>query len=277
MGRDVVLVSSADETAFEVRAAPGGHRPGPAQGRPGRHRWISSGDVPSFRAPRPPPARARDRPGGGMGPDPMTLEPSPCSAATAATRGRAAPAAATSCAAQDTAVWLDAGSGTLANLQRHVAIEDAGRGGDLPRAPRPLDRPRTPRRGLPVGHRPVGCPRLRPGRAPATLMRVGPRREAFDWQPIGRRRHGHGRSPDADLLPHRPSRRPPWPCGSTAPDGSLGYSADSGPGWALAVLGPGLHLALCEATFLPDQEGTVQHLSARQAGRQPGPPGSSVW
>jgi glutamate racemase len=48
MGRDVVLVSSADETAFEVRAilertglAGGGAR--------GRHRFISSGDVAWFR------------------------------------------------------------------------------------------------------------------------------------------------------------------------------------------------------------------------------------
>lgn len=51
MGRGVVLVSSADETAFAVRdllvdldiAAQRGH------GRPARHRWLSSGDVTWFR------------------------------------------------------------------------------------------------------------------------------------------------------------------------------------------------------------------------------------
>ena len=48
---------------------------------------------------------------------------------------------------------------------------------------------------------------------------------------------------------------------------SLGYSADSGPGWGLGALGRGLDLALCEATFLSDKEGIVQHMSARQAGR----------
>jgi ribonuclease BN (tRNA processing enzyme) len=32
-------------------------------------------------------------------------------------------------------------------------------------------------------------------------------------------------------------------------------------------LGPGIDLALCEATFLQDREGSVQHFSARQAGR----------
>lgn len=46
VGRDVVLVSSADETAFELRsllAASGLARP-PGAG-PGRHRFLSSGDV----------------------------------------------------------------------------------------------------------------------------------------------------------------------------------------------------------------------------------------
>src|SRR5207302_8792828 len=47
---------------------------------------------------------------------------------------------------------------------------------------------------------------------------------------------------------------------------SLGYSADSGPGWSLEALGPGLDLALCEATFQREQEGMAQHMSARQAG-----------
>src|SRR5437763_4371657 len=46
MGREVVLVSSADETAFEVRSILGetgmGRRSG-AAGAKGRHRWISSG------------------------------------------------------------------------------------------------------------------------------------------------------------------------------------------------------------------------------------------
>jgi len=47
---------------------------------------------------------------------------------------------------------------------------------------------------------------------------------------------------------------------------SLGYSADSGPGWSLEALGPGLHLGLCEATYLRDREGSSPHMSARQAG-----------
>lgn len=47
---------------------------------------------------------------------------------------------------------------------------------------------------------------------------------------------------------------------------AMGYSADSGPGWGLDRLGPGLDLALCEATFTAADEGTAGHLSGRQAG-----------
>jgi glutamate racemase len=56
LGREVVLVSSADETAFEVRAildgrhdAPGGAVARRGNGRPGRHRFLSSGDIAWFR------------------------------------------------------------------------------------------------------------------------------------------------------------------------------------------------------------------------------------
>ena len=49
VGRDVVLVSSADETAFELRSTLAGtdlRRSGDA---PGTHTWISSGDTDTFR------------------------------------------------------------------------------------------------------------------------------------------------------------------------------------------------------------------------------------
>ena len=48
---------------------------------------------------------------------------------------------------------------------------------------------------------------------------------------------------------------------------SLGYSADTGPGWAPSALGLGLDLLLCEATYTAEHEGTAQHLSGRQAGQ----------
>jgi glutamate racemase len=50
LGRDVVLVSSADETAFEIGAllATGGPAAPAASGRTGRHRFLSSGDPDRF-------------------------------------------------------------------------------------------------------------------------------------------------------------------------------------------------------------------------------------
>jgi ribonuclease BN (tRNA processing enzyme) len=52
-----------------------------------------------------------------------------------------------------------------------------------------------------------------------------------------------------------------------AGDASLGYSADTGPGWHLKSLGSSIDLALCESTYPTDAEADgVLHLSARQAG-----------
>ncbi len=50
MGREVVLVSSADETAFEVRAILKVSGLGAGTERVGRHRFISSGDVAWFKS-----------------------------------------------------------------------------------------------------------------------------------------------------------------------------------------------------------------------------------
>ena len=50
MGRDVVLVSSADETAFDVRARLRGSDVAAAPGRVSTHQFFSSGDITSFSA-----------------------------------------------------------------------------------------------------------------------------------------------------------------------------------------------------------------------------------
>jgi glutamate racemase len=49
MGRDVVLVSSADETAFSVRELLGVDRSGPGTAPPAPHTFLTSGDVATFR------------------------------------------------------------------------------------------------------------------------------------------------------------------------------------------------------------------------------------
>lgn len=46
---------------------------------------------------------------------------------------------------------------------------------------------------------------------------------------------------------------------------SLLYSADTGPAWSPGALGAGVDVFLCEASFAPEEEGLHQHLSARQA------------
>ncbi len=48
---------------------------------------------------------------------------------------------------------------------------------------------------------------------------------------------------------------------------SFAYSADTGPGWSFSSLGPGVHTALCEATYPTDEEAEgIMHLSAGRAG-----------
>jgi ribonuclease BN (tRNA processing enzyme) len=46
----------------------------------------------------------------------------------------------------------------------------------------------------------------------------------------------------------------------------LAYSADSGSGWSVSEFGPGVGTFLCEATYTQEREGTLQHLSGREAG-----------
>jgi len=48
--------------------------------------------------------------------------------------------------------------------------------------------------------------------------------------------------------------------------GSLAFSADTGPDWSVAELGQGIDLFLCEASFTVAHEGTPGHVSGRQSG-----------
>lgn len=165
-------------------------------------------------------------------------------------------------------VWLDAGSGTMANLQHHLTLDQVDaivlthdhvdhwsdvEGFFIATAyvvPRP--------------------PRSVPVYAPAGVRRAAARfadndASALDWRDVG-----DGSEIDIGGLRLHFSRtdHPPETL-ATRIDGegkSLGYSADTGPGWSLSALGPGLDLALCEATFLTPHEGSYPHMSARQAG-----------
>lgn len=57
------------------------------------------------------------------------------------------------------------------------------------------------------------------------------------------------------------------PAGSTGDlSESLAYSADTGPDWSVEELGTGIGTVLCEASYTRDHEGASRHLSGRQAG-----------
>ena len=159
-------------------------------------------------------------------------------------------------------IWLDAGSGGLANLQRHISLRDIDAVVVSHRHPdhwHDIE-------GLAVASRydldldPI------PIYAPDGLrqLMLGPA-EAFRWNTVTESdRIGIG---GLGLTFSRTDHGPETLAVRVEGDGAaLGYSADTGPNWSLEALGPGLDLALCEATFLADREGTLQHLSARQAG-----------
>jgi ribonuclease BN (tRNA processing enzyme) len=162
-----------------------------------------------------------------------------------------------------TRVWVDAGSGTLANLQRHLAPHDLDaivlshehpdHWSDLEGWNNVL-RFTLRRTGFPV-YAPAGLrDRTYQDTAPQLVWHDVADR---DTVPIGTMTFTFSRT---DHGPETLGMR------VDAGDRSFGYSADTGPGWSLEALGADVDLALCEATLTPDEEGTLQHLSARQAG-----------
>jgi ribonuclease BN (tRNA processing enzyme) len=164
-----------------------------------------------------------------------------------------------------TCLWLDAGPGTFANLQRFcdpraldaivLSHEHTDHCSDLSG----LVTAAKHTIGWPRGPVPVLA-------APGVQARVDREAEGvLAWRTVG----------DTDgadigglrLQFFRTDHGPVTLAVRLDGDGStLGYSADSGPGWSLEALGTGLDLALCEATFTKDHEGTAQHMSGRQAG-----------
>ena len=168
-----------------------------------------------------------------------------------------------------TRVWLDAGPGTLANLQRHrqlteidaivVTHEHPDHWLDLAMAYIAcryfLDRPPMPVYGT-AGTRELA-------QALAGAHDLAP---TIDWRVIS-----DGDSATIGDQQWRFSRTD-HPVETLAPrvdsgGRSFAFSADTGDGWSFASLGEGIDLGLCEATYL--HEDLVQpspHLSALQAG-----------
>jgi len=162
-----------------------------------------------------------------------------------------------------TRVWLDAGSGTLANLQRHSALdaidavvlshEHPDHWSDIEGWHNVL-RFVTGRRDFPV-YAPAG-------------LRERTYQDTAPWMAWHRVADGDRVAVGSVAMTFSRTDHGPETLGVRIDGGgrSLGYSADTGPAWSLSALGSGLDLALCEATLSTEEEGQFQHLSARQAG-----------
>ena len=166
-------------------------------------------------------------------------------------------------------VWLDAGPGTLANLQRHCTLEEIDaivithehpdHWLDLAMAYIAcryfLSRGTLPVYGT-AGTHLLAC-------ALAGRHDLAP---TIDWQDITDR--------DSVVIGDQQWRfsRTDHPVETLAPrvdsgGRSFAFSADTGEDWSFARLGDGIDLALCEATFLhEDLVSPSPHLSALQAG-----------
>jgi ribonuclease BN (tRNA processing enzyme) len=170
------------------------------------------------------------------------------------------------------ALWLDCGNGTLANLQRHAAVE--GLTGLVITHWHPdhcadiyglhvLLKYGLGRTGVPV-YAPEGTEaRL------ATLV-DGDWGGIFTWSVVGD--GDTARVGDCDLRFSRTAHPPPTMAVEVAADGKrLVYTADTGPDWSPEAFGPGADLVLSEASF-QDGNGPIGgdaiHLSARQAGER---------
>jgi ribonuclease BN (tRNA processing enzyme) len=166
-----------------------------------------------------------------------------------------------------TRVWLDCGPGTLANLQRHVALDALDAVVVSHSHPdHCLDLP-VFRNALKYGYEREAFPVYGPAGTRATVEAalgdaVAP---TFDWHTVT-----GGDQFEIGGLTFACSRTD-HPVETVAvrvvADGrALAYSADTGPAWSFERFAAPIDLALCEATLTVAAEGSVQHLSGRQAG-----------
>ena len=164
-----------------------------------------------------------------------------------------------------TTLWLDAGPGTLAALQRHVGLCDV----DAVVISHEHPDHRSDLDGFYVARKyyvPCGTPI--PVFAPASVRATAYYQDPpLEWHAVSD--GGSVEVGDLRLTFSRTDHPPETLAVRVDGDGgALAYSGDSGPGWSFEAFGPGLGLALCDATFVdggPDRSETG-HMTARQAG-----------
>lgn len=162
-----------------------------------------------------------------------------------------------------TTLWLDAGSGTMANLQRHVGLADVDAIVLTHEHPDHWNDIEGYRVACAWGLGRTGVPVYAPAGLDGHLSNSPA--PTYDWRVVA-----DGDEVAVGDLALRFSRtvHPPETL-AVRIDGdgrSLAYSADTGPGWSFASLGAGIDLALCEATYVDASNGSPIHLTATQAG-----------
>jgi ribonuclease BN (tRNA processing enzyme) len=162
-----------------------------------------------------------------------------------------------------TTVLLEAGPGVLSRLQREISLDQIDAiivSHEHPDHRGDLD-------GIAVA--------IRFGDVPLSIPLYGPRsalasRYFSEWEELEAKEVADGAKVVIGDLVVRFSRTDHDPetlaCRIDSGGASLAYSADTGPQWSFEALGPGVDLALCEATWTADGEGRARHLSGRQAG-----------
>lgn len=162
-----------------------------------------------------------------------------------------------------TAIWLDAGSGTMANLQRHVEIGDVDA---VILTHSHVDHYSDVLSFSVARQYYLSQPKV-PVFGPPDLMRLlNGRKEHVITNDVA----DGDEVMIGDIKATFSATSHSVPTFAVRLEGggaSLGYSSDTGPAWSLSSLGTALDLALVEATFLQNEEGSGSpHLSARQAG-----------
>jgi ribonuclease BN (tRNA processing enzyme) len=164
-----------------------------------------------------------------------------------------------------TSVWLDAGSGTLANLQKHIDIDTLD--GIVLSHAHPdhwtdvcvylhLAKYYRVRERVPV---------YSPRRVRELVESVNGALPPLHWEIVDESSSVKigGISISFSRTDHGPETLAVRMDGLGA---AIAYSADTGPAWSMTSLGSGIGLAMIEATLDPEHENVTQHLSARQAG-----------
>ena len=209
---------------------------------------------------------------------PMTSTPDPPTGLSVTVLGASGtyPAAGGACSgyllrSATTSIWLDCGSGSLSNLQRHVGLGDIDgivcshqhpdHWLDIPGAVNAL------RYGLSLADR--GLPVFWTAGTAALFDAVSGRPPQPTLTPHVVADGDTARVGDVDLRFSR-TEHPVETLAVRADAGgaAVAYSADTGDGWDLGALGPGIDLAVIEATLDEDEAGTVAHLTATQAARK---------